>query len=113
MKREERKQRGSKHQETTREGRAEGPRHRKAGSGQNGDSLEKALSRRPPRLLGTGGDGTVAGAVSGRTTLRRSQGMSEQGPQAWPPPPTWPLTSSPRDHPRPCLRLRPHRPALG
>ena len=41
-----------------------------------GDSLEKALSRRPG-LLGTGAAGTalqVAGTVSGSTTLKESQG---------------------------------------
>lgn len=46
------------------------------------DSLEKALSRRPG-LLGTGAAGTavpVAGAVSGSTTLRASQGASEPRP---------------------------------
>lgn len=44
--------------------------------------MEKALSRRPG-LLGTGAAGTavpVAGAVSGSTTLRASQGASEPRP---------------------------------
>lgn len=76
-----RTQRGRKHQRNNGEESVEGLALR-GGQWSPWDSLEKALSRRPG-LLGTGAAGTavpVAGAVSGSTSLRESQGASEQRP---------------------------------
>ena len=99
------------------EGRAEGPQHRGAVSGQMADSPEKALSRRPG-LLDTGAGGTaapVAGTLSGSTTLREVKERVSKEPRPRLPPPAWPLTSSPRwdSLPHPRLRPHPHRPPLG
>lgn len=86
---EKRERRGvASSKETTGEESVEGLAPR-GGQWSQWDSLEKALSRRPG-LLGAGTAGTavpVAGAVSGSTSLRGSQGASEQRPGLGPLPP--------------------------